>query len=144
MKHIEDAHQEDLIVWSKTQFVSMTVGVIRLYSIIYAIPNGGKRNPKEAARLKRQGVKAGVSDLNLPLPVGEYAGLWIELKRPIVKGKPKPTVSSSQKEWGDLVEMAGHKFVVCFGKEEAKAAIKDYLGDRLVNGHFKRSVVIDE
>lgn len=25
---------------------------------IFAIPNGGKRNPKEAADLKRQGVKA--------------------------------------------------------------------------------------
>ena len=44
------------------------VYAVRLYypnSLIYAIPNGGRRNAFEGARLKRQGVTAGVSDLHL-------------------------------------------------------------------------------
>lgn len=55
MEFKEDKLQEQIIY------------AVRLYypsSLIYAIPNGGKRNPFEAARLKRQGVTAGISDLH--------------------------------------------------------------------------------
>ena len=44
------------------------------------MPNGGKRNPAEAARFKAMGVKAGVPDLCLPVPMNGYAGLYIEMK----------------------------------------------------------------
>ena len=47
---------------------------------LIAIPNGGKRNPREAGRLKAQGVKAGVSDLLLPFSSQGAHGLWIEMK----------------------------------------------------------------
>ena len=56
MKHEEDTLQANIVY------------AVRLYyphSLIYAIPNGGKRNVIEAARFKRQGVTAGVSDLHL-------------------------------------------------------------------------------
>lgn len=46
----------------------------------YAIPNGGKRNRTEAARLKSEGVRAGVLDVHLPVPRGGCNGLWIEFK----------------------------------------------------------------
>lgn len=46
----------------------------------YAIPNGGKRHHTEAARLKGEGVRAGVLDVHLPVPRGGCAGLWIEFK----------------------------------------------------------------
>jgi len=39
---------------------------------IFAIPNGGKRNRIEAAKLKRQGVKPGVPDIFLPAPRDGY------------------------------------------------------------------------
>lgn len=134
MKHIEDAHQEDLINWSRYQKVLLEEGVITtLYDLLYAIPNGGKRNKMEAARFKRQGVKAGVSDLHLPVPVGGFAGLWIEMKRPLIKGKDKPTVQKSQKEWIALMKSLGHQALVAYGKDEAKQAIREYLGDRLLN-----------
>lgn len=47
---------------------------------LFAIPNGGSRDIREAVRLKRQGVKAGVSDMFLPIPNSMYHGLFIELK----------------------------------------------------------------
>jgi hypothetical protein len=34
--------------------------------LLHAIPNGGKRNVKDAVKLKREGVKAGVPDLFMP------------------------------------------------------------------------------
>lgn len=49
-------------------------------SMLYAVPNGGKRDRIEAAHLKLQGVKAGVPDLCLAVPKGKYHGLYIELK----------------------------------------------------------------
>ena len=38
--------------------------------LLFHVPNGGKRNAAEAAHLKRQGVKAGVPDLFLPVARG--------------------------------------------------------------------------
>ena len=39
-------------------------------SMLYAVPNGGRRDKAEAAHLKRQGVRAGVPDLCLAVPKG--------------------------------------------------------------------------
>ena len=47
---------------------------------MFHIPNGGSRNKLEASNLKKQGVKAGVPDLFLPVGRGSYHGLFIELK----------------------------------------------------------------
>ena len=60
---------------------------------IFAIPNGGKRNAKEAYFMKRTGVKAGVPDLCVPVAKKGYHGLYIEMKY----GKNKPT--EAQEEW---------------------------------------------
>lgn len=55
MIHREDKIQEGIITAMRLYFPN---------SLIYAIPNGGRRNGREAARLKKQGVTAGVSDLH--------------------------------------------------------------------------------
>lgn len=129
-KHIEDTHQAALVRWSKSQklpaldYVELDSKVI---DYLYAIPNGGKRNLREAVRLKAQGVKSGVSDLHLALPMFGKCGLWIEMKKPIVKGQAKPSVSLSQRQWLKRMEKAGYVAVACFGWEEAKEAILDYI-----------------
>lgn len=87
----------------------------------HAIPNGGKRDKKEAANLKRQGVKPGVSDIFLPLPRGKYHGLYIELKTK--DGRP----STEQKEFISYVRKNGYAACVCYGTEEAITATKQYL-----------------
>ncbi len=133
-KHIEDLHQETLFSWANWQRVQLDDGsVIKLSDALYAIPNGGKRNQREAARLKRQGVKAGVSDTHLPIPVGSFHGLWIELKKPFKQGQSKPKVTENQKDWLELVKRLGHLGVVAYGVDQAKHAIKTYLGDRLID-----------
>ena len=129
-KHIEDTHQVALIRWSKSQKLPV-LGYIEFDSMVidylYAIPNGGRRNLREAIRLKAQGVKSGVSDLHLALPMYGKCGLWIEMKKPIVKGQAKPSVSPLQKQWLTRMDKAGYVAVVCFGWEEAKEAILDYI-----------------
>ncbi len=89
--------------------------------LLYHIPNGGSRNVKEAANLKRQGVRAGVPDLCLPVPNGKYHGLYIELKY----GKNKPT--DKQKSWITKLREQGYAAEVCYGWIEASETLCTYL-----------------
>lgn len=50
------------------------------YGLIFAIPNGGHRHPAVAAKLKAEGVRAGVPDLMLPVARRGYHGAFLELK----------------------------------------------------------------
>ena len=93
-------------------------------ALLYHIPNGGKRDAKEAANLKRQGVKAGVPDLCLPVPRGGFHGLYIELKA----GTNKPT--EKQTEWLAALDKQGYATFVCYGWQQAKEVIEKYLGMR--------------
>lgn len=88
---------------------------------MFAIPNGGFRNPKEAYNLKLQGVKAGVSDIFLPLPRGGYHGLFIELK----VGENKPT--KLQNEFINYANQNGYYATVAFGAQNAIDIIESYI-----------------
>lgn len=87
----------------------------------HAIPNGGRRDKIEAANLKRQGVKAGVSDIFIPVPRGKYHGLYIEMK----VGKNKP--SKEQKEFLCDMQNQGYAVALCYGCEEAIKVTEKYL-----------------
>jgi hypothetical protein len=47
-------------------------------AVPFAVPNGGTRDVREAAQLKRQGVVAGWPDVGVVLPGGTT--LWLEFK----------------------------------------------------------------
>lgn len=120
VRHFEDMEQAALFEWA---------AYYPILKWMYAIPNGGNRNPKEAARLKAQGVKKGVTDVCLPIPHSPFHGLYIEMKRRKVDGRS--TVTPDQNEFIGAMQMQGYKCVVCYGSEEAIDAIKTYLGDRI-------------
>jgi len=88
----------------------------------YAIPNGGKRDIREAIKFKRCGVQCGIPDLCIPFPSKSYHGLYIELKR-----KVKSKVSESQQEWIDYLNKKGYFSAICYGFEEAQKTIMWYL-----------------
>ncbi|CEP50287.1 VRR-NUC domain-containing protein [[Clostridium] sordellii] len=116
MKRNEETEQMTLIDWCNINICKYPE-----LKLIYHIPNGGKRNKLEAARLKRGGVKKGVPDLCLPVSKGAYHGLYIEMK--FGNGR----TSKEQKEWiNDLTEQ-GYKAIVCNGFEEAKDTIIKYM-----------------
>jgi hypothetical protein len=123
-RHLEDNECMALIAWRDIHKRKHPV-----LDLLIHIPNGGKRNPREAARLKAMGVKPGVSDYFLPVTMwkdsfgfGTYNGLWLEMK---VKGGQ---FSASQRDWQDAMRMQGYKCVVAYGWIEAAKAIADYLG----------------
>jgi len=96
--------------------------------MLFAVPNGGSRHKIEASRLKRQGVKAGVADIFLDVARQGYHGLRIELKRPAEGGKRKGTVSVEQKEWIERWLQHGYFACVCYGWDEARTVIENYIG----------------
>lgn len=88
---------------------------------IFAIPNGGSRNPLEAKNLKMQGVKAGVPDLCIPVACHGYHGLFIEMKY----GKNKTT--PAQDKWIAELRNNGYYAGVCYGFEDAQILIDWYF-----------------
>lgn len=88
---------------------------------IYHIPNGGQRHIRVAQKLKAEGVRAGVLDYCLPVPVGGYHGLYLELKR--VNEKP----TSEQYQEIRMLEESGYFVKWAQGYLEAIRAISDYI-----------------
>ena len=113
----EDFEQELVIRWSIGQIDTWPELVL-----LYHVANGGKRGKREAAKLKRMGVKTGVPDLHLPVARGGFHGLYVEMKR-LDGGR----VSTEQKAWLAALHAAGHCVAVCEGHEQAIAVLRDYL-----------------
>lgn len=94
------------------------------YAHTYHVPNGGQRSKKTAADLKRQGVKAGVSDLVVKLARGGWHGLYIEFK---ATPPHHAATAKSQREWLALAEEEGYCAVLARGLEEARAVLREYM-----------------
>lgn len=92
--------------------------------LLMAIPNGGRRDAVTGARLKAEGVRAGVPDLFLAVPTRQAHGLWIEMKR-----QHGGRISDAQKSSMAALEAQGYACTVCKGWQEARRAISDYLGE---------------
>lgn len=89
--------------------------------LLFAVPNGGHRNKIVASKLKAEGVRAGVPDYLLPVPMGGYSGLAIELKT--LTGYP----SREQREWIESLREQGWRAEVCRGAEAAWDVIRGYV-----------------
>ena len=95
----------------------------KLRNILFAIPNGGRRDAVTGAKLKEEGATSGVSDLILLKSNRFYGGLCIEMK------KPGGYQSPAQKQWQKDVEANGAKYVVCKSLDEFMKVVTDYLND---------------
>lgn len=94
----------------------------RLAPRLFAVPNGGRRDGITGARLKEEGVLAGVADLVLLVPNAKYHALLIEMKTP--KGRQ----SDSQRAWQRAVAGNGdYLYVVCRGLDEFIREVEEYL-----------------
>ena len=113
---LESKEQTALIGWCMRHYLEHE-GLEK----IFAIPNGGKRDKREAARMKAEGLRPGVPDLCLPVARGGYHSLYIEMKRR-VGGQ----LGDSQKIWRLALQEEGHRVEVCKGFAEARKVILDY------------------
>lgn len=104
-------------MWFRLQYPSIA-------RLIFAVPNGGSRNGREAAKMKGEGVTAGVADVILLKASSGYASLCIEFKTE--KGRQQQT----QKDWQQVVEENGNKYVICRSFDSFRDIVKDYLFNR--------------
>ncbi len=91
-------------------------------ALLFAVPNGGLRHVVVAKQMKAEGLKAGVPDVWLPVPRNGRHGLVIEMK---IDGN---TTSSKQDWWLATLRDGGYETHVCYGFEEARTVIENYLG----------------
>lgn len=118
MRYNESKAQQAVITWWRMQHKVLGV---RAENLLYAVPNAGRRDPISGAKLKAEGMRAGVPDLILDVPRGPYHGMRIEMKT--ASGR----VQENQKQWQlDLIGQ-GYHAVICRGWEEATRAISQYL-----------------
>jgi hypothetical protein len=111
-RHEESKLQIACVEWFNLQFPKL---------VLFAIPNGGRRDAREAKIMKAEGVRAGVADLFLMFRAGGYAGLFIEMKY----GDGRQSENQKWFEWA--ATNAGYKYVVCRSLEGFIRIIKDYL-----------------
>lgn len=130
IKYSETRIQHTCVSWFRNTFPNVA-------GLLFAIPNGGVRSPRDGAMRKYEGALSGVSDLILLYPSHGKAALCIEMKTPKQKGKSAGAQSSNQKEWQKLVESKGSVYVVCHGLIEFITAVCLYL-------HIDRVRYIDD
>jgi hypothetical protein len=138
----EDEHQAAVIQWRALN-IRLLPHIMRLHHI----PNGAAYSSQgdqrtrmiRGARMKAQGVQAGVLDLCLPLPmkllpngpqapVIYFAGLYIEMKKPGVRNHRNGGASDDQMDWIKYLNEVGYKAVICHSWREACIAILAYYG----------------
>ena len=101
--------------------------------LLFAIPNGGKRNVRVAVKLKAEGVVSGVPDLFLAIPSGEWHGLFIEMKN----GKSNDVTDNQQRIMFKLA-MQKYKTAVARSYEDFCKIIQEYLYEREKCCNFAR------
>lgn len=106
----EHQHQVTFVQWFRWNFKGV---------LIYATLSGARvSGPKEANKLKAEGMVAGLPDLHIPA-----WALWLELK------KPGGKLSPAQVEMIAYLQSVGQKVVIGYGADDAKAKIKGLLSD---------------
>lgn len=95
----------------------------KLKNILFAVPNGGRRDAVTGARLKDEGATSGVADLILLRSNRSYGALCVEMKT------ADGIQSESQKDWQKEVEAMGNKYVICRSLDEFMKVVTEYLND---------------
>ena len=131
-RHIEDTIQSMIITWADYKLLPRHLGGAgrTIGDYIVASANGGRRHPREAGRLKKQGVRAGFPDLQLTVANNGYHGLYIELKRPKSRGVTAGAISKEQRVWNKRLNEQGYLAVFSYGFEATVKVIEEYLIDK--------------
>lgn len=106
--------------------------------LFHAIPNGGARDKATAAKLKAEGVKAGVLDTFLPVSAPNrdfgvknvyiWHGLYIEFKEPGRRNHKNGGLSDEQLSFGAKVAEQGYCVRAAYTWKEAANHVMAYYG----------------
>lgn len=92
--------------------------------------NTQKLTVYQQQREKRSGMKKGIPDLFLAVPIQHYNGLFIEMKNIIYKPKTNKSKGGLSDEQIKIIEdltKCNYKCIVCYSSIEAINAINKYL-----------------
>lgn len=92
-----------------------------LAPLLFAIPNGGRRDAATGARLRDEGVVAGVADLFLAAANSACHGLFIEMKTRTGRQQP------SQRDFEQSVTAQGYQYSLCRSLDEFMRVVQEYL-----------------
>lgn len=95
----------------------------KLEKCLFAVPNGGRRDAATGAKLRDEGVRAGVADLFLCVAASGRHGLFIEMKTEENGSRQ----SEAQKEFGAMADGNGYGYVICRTVEQFKKVVTGYL-----------------
>lgn len=125
----EDGEQAALFCWA-----ALSVGKYPQLKWLYAVPNGGSRHVVEAMKMVGTGLRKGVPDICLPSPtfIGnspeyKYCGCYIELKIEKRRNQKDGGCAKDQLEWLAYLASAGYYCKVCYGWQDARSTLIDYL-----------------
>jgi len=90
--------------------------------LIFAIPNGGARSAVTGAKLKAEGVTAGIPDLMIAARRATYGGLFIEMKA----GKAG-RLSDAQRLMHQWLADAGYCVEVCRSFDDFQRVVRWYM-----------------
>ena len=118
----EHAHQCALFAWA-----ALNREKYPMLEYMFAIKNAEKAGKVAGAMAKAEGVKAGVLDIFLPYPNGDYHGLFIEMKRPKTEKQEAGKLSKEQIQFMKYAESVGYARAVCHSWQDAACIIQSYL-----------------
>ncbi len=110
----ESQIQHSCLTWFRHQYPFLS-------RMLFAVPNGGKRDARTGAQMKYEGVLRGVADLILLIPKKGFASLCIEMKTP--NGKQR----EEQIEWQREAEKYRNKYVICRSLQDFMNEVNSYL-----------------
>ena len=113
---------EDLIQSTFFKWVFLQERIYPELKLFHHIANGGTRHIIEAKKFKAMGVRRGIPDTFLPVPKGQYHGLYIEFKS--MDGE----ISEDQKKIITTLIYFGYRVEICRSPMEAINVTKLYLG----------------
>jgi hypothetical protein len=118
----EQAEHINIVNWFNWQYPDLA-------DDFHHFANERKCSVQQGRTLKRMGVKKGVADFFLAIPLNGKAGLWIELK----VGKNKPT--KEQIAFAERKIKRHYEFAFVWGYDAAKEMISTYLKPLLANSN---------
>jgi hypothetical protein len=106
-------HLEDSLQRAVCQFLDIALPNDAMY---FAVPNGGKRHPKEAARMSGLGLKKGIPDLCI---IWRGRVVFVELKA------PRGVQSPAQRGMANKLVYCGAAVGLCWSVADVEMGLRD-------------------
>lgn len=117
----ERKEQQWLVQWFRLKYKNI---------LIAASANGGSRDCAEAVNMKREGVLAGIPDLQIFRAAQGYHGLFIEMKAPKTLASKAGVLSARQKTMLMKLNAEGYYARAAWGWLDGKSIIEWYLEEK--------------